>query len=208
MALASTVVMEENYLDVEQWIYRTVHDFIAKVIRRSNHTKGVALGNYEGWFEEALSEANMAYMKCQGKYDPARGSYTNWVRRNVWYGLLDWWKAFIAHSERFDEVIHTDEGGERDNSLGWVEDCRTEFEGPFLEMLSEDARFLAQMVIDDVTNPGEWDWLFHNSEWRNETGLPKPVLSARKAVKQRLLDLGWPKKYIQRMWEEVQMVLS
>src|SRR5579864_8442205 len=208
MATASVIIAEENYSDVQQWIYRTVHDFISKVIMRSSHTKGIGLGDHDGWFEEALSEAHLAYVRCEKKYDPTKGSFTNWVRRNVWYGLLDWWRAFIDQSNRFSSIVsYSDEDGEADNSSE-IEDRSRFFNTDWLlNQLSEDAQFLAKLVIDDATNPGEWDWLFCGSEWRNETGLPDCVVSARKAVRQRLTDLGWPKGYIKKTWEEIQMVL-
>ena len=188
-------ILEDNYLEVQRLIYDTCHRFIRSVMMRKIYLTG---SKYQDVFEEVLSVANLHFMEAEKKYDADKASFPTWICYSIHHRLLDWWDVTARYMDRYNHEL--DEGNCGKENRTNLSDV--------IEGLSEDARFVVNMILEDNTKPQEWSWLWAGKEWKESIGLPDNRHSARKCIKQRLVDLGWPPKYITTIWNEVAEAIS
>lgn len=164
-------ILEETYTDVQQLIFKMVHKFI----RQSG-----------GDFEEYLSEANLAFVQAMKKYDKTKGQISTWIGFQVWHTLLEKKRNQSKDRHLFTETIPERKVESRQHAVTSL-----------LSDLSQDARFVASLVLDipeEIVSP-----TIKNGS--------RPA-NLRKSLHNYLLDMGWTYSKIQECFEEVRQALE
>ena len=162
----------ETYKDVEKLIYSTVW----QVVRR-----------YGGHFDDLLSEANQVFLEAYESFDGS-SSFTNWLRFNVWWRLVDVQRSTHRERSRYVPVEDVDIA-ERTRSDWRMQDM--------IEELTEDAALVVKLVVE---TPAELEQVYRakGGEARN----------LRSSIRQYLIEMGWTAARIAESFVEVRRALG
>lgn len=112
-----------TYVDTEQFIFKVVHEFIAK---------------YGGNFEDLVEHAGLCFMKAYLQFDPSRANFLTCLRWKVWRNLQELYRQRARHNKvsfiEFDPEVNV-----TPKQFSRLE---------FLDNLSEDARLVAVLAMD------------------------------------------------------------
>lgn len=182
MAATSTALQQhsftETYHDVENLVYKTVHEFIAR---------------YGGEFEEQAGDAHLSFVLAYHTYKEGKTKFSYWTRFTIWTELLE--KQRESLRRRLPSVsLFADEGKD-----GW--DAETPHSGfclmEFLDELTEDARIVARLAVDTPLG------LANQMVERGGSGTAR-----RSVLRNYLEGLGWTAERIKESFTEIAHVLK
>lgn len=96
-----------------------------------------------GDFSELLSRAGVHFMRAYQSYDPAKGAFTTWLGRKIWYGLLDDRRQEAIERSRSPVTCWENVPDRQEEPPAW--DSET-----FLTRLSRDARAVVRLVLAET----------------------------------------------------------
>ena len=125
--------ISQTYKDVENLIWSVCSDFV-KI--------------YGGDIEDAVSDANLTFVKAYEKHDESKGKFNTYLVTAIWNGLISSLRSRIDLKKKRGVSLDAQHG---DMSLAEVvEDKRTRKwdRREFASDLSEDAKFVLGLVFD------------------------------------------------------------
>jgi len=177
-----TVTLSQYVID---GVYHDVQGIIRMYVRRWIDRYGTVLG---GW-EEVESMANEFFMDAYSTFDASRSEFNTWVGNLIRFNLLTAMKKKFLHDKRFPaEEATFDELAPKQSSFVLPE---------FLEELSEDARTVAELVLDAPID-------IRLALAQHKTVKPSQL---RRAVMGFLKDIGWCAERIAESFSEVSEAL-
>lgn len=182
MAATSTALQQhsftETYHDVENLVYKTVHDFIAR---------------YGGEFEELLGEAHYGFVIAYRDYTEGKTKFSYWIRFVVWKTLQERQRNQLRR--RLPSVSLAAEEGQE----GW--EAETPHSGfclmEFLDELTEDAKIVARLAVDTPLG------LSKQMVAKGGSGTAR-----RHVLRNYLEGLGWTAERIKESFSEIAHVLK
>lgn len=165
--------------------YEDVKDMLAGLV-------SMFKARYGGWeFDDMMGEAGLAFMKAFQTYERGHGAeFLTWVRYRTWHALLKAMDHRMRECRRErQEVERLERRNRRDFNFS-----------DFLEGLSEDAQELVKLA---VLPPLDLKLsLIRRGNRDNPT-----ARSLRSALREILKDRGWPPRYVDKVFEEIQDAL-
>jgi len=174
--------MEDTYLEVENLIYHTVHDY---------------LKSHSGDFEELVAEANLVFVKVYEVFDPSKGALSTLLVSSIWRRFIDIGrkksneKSVWSVSSNVDRGNGTLEDGLADHRVG---------EFNFIEFatgLTEDAKLVMKLALE---SPEELA--------KEAIGKGDAPRNWRSSIRWHLYNLGWSVDRVASSFEEVRMALN
>ena len=161
---------------------------------------------YGGDFDEAMSDANIAFLDAFDSYNGS-SAFTTWVRTRVWYALITSARKKAEERGRRTRNLADEKVRGIPCSSGVGEDGASMFDVPdrsrcsrlreVIEELGEDARIVVQLVVE---TPAELEQV-----WEAKGGQPRNL---RTSIRQYLADAGWTAARIAESFFEIRRVLA
>lgn len=173
--MATKKAIELSYENMEKLIQRICHDFWRC---------------YKGSPDEILSEACEHFMRAYYSHDPELSQFSTWMRKVVWYGLLETKVAKAACAQK-RQGLHVD-----------TLQSRYKFDlEQFIGELSADGATAVRTAL----NPPIWVLRIMKRGKGTKPG-PKRK-AAQRAIRQVLSNKGWEDSRINKAFEEVRGAL-
>jgi len=173
----------ETYNDVVKLIWHTVHRFAER---------------YGGDREELFSRANEVFMETYEDFDASRSSYSTYLRRMIWWKLLEIRRTAARRHRLLPTVNFSAVEGERDGMGNFPDhSCSSFRRAEFLAELGEDAAAVVKLALEV---PGELMGLVHSQ--RSQSA------SLRKMLVNHFRGLGWTIKRVAESFREIKETLK
>jgi hypothetical protein len=178
--MSSELDIAEAFESVEKMLWRLVDEF--------KYAYGIRIDNTEDLF----SVSSLFFVKAYHSYDSrSRAKFSTWVWLKAWRGL----QSHIRYEAR--KTAHTTQ--EEEEGLEGACKCNSTFNlTEFFEVLSEEAEFVAELVVH--TSPGLARAMRDDNAYCSRHAM-------RRGLQDYLQGRGWEKDEIEDAFEEISEVL-